>query len=164
MDDSHLTGGRFCSKVFFSRAVKVLHCFLLLRRSSFYHHVRTWPVAHRNSWLEGDLSACCSAVLWLSGNFAHACCNYLRRHWQRKINVLASVMLNISAWIHSYLKIFLRNPEYNIFIEGERGWGGMPQGGESRFRFPMRPLIYFSTYLILPAALGPEVHSASNRN
>jgi hypothetical protein len=39
----------------------------------------------------------------------------------------------------------------------------MLQAGRSRVRDPMM-LIYFSIYLILSAALGPGVYSASNRN
>jgi hypothetical protein len=39
----------------------------------------------------------------------------------------------------------------------------MLQAGRSRVRDPMT-LIFFSIYLILPAALGPGVHSAFNRN
>jgi hypothetical protein len=50
---------------------------------------------------------------------------------------------------------------------GERhsvvGWGTVLQARRSRVRFPMRSL-YFSIDLILPAALGPGVDSASNRN
>jgi hypothetical protein len=40
----------------------------------------------------------------------------------------------------------------------------MQQAGRSRFPFPMRSLILFSMYLILPAALGLGVYSASERN
>jgi hypothetical protein len=32
------------------------------------------------------------------------------------------------------------------------------------FETPMKMIFFFSIYLIHPAALGPEVHSASNRN
>jgi hypothetical protein len=39
----------------------------------------------------------------------------------------------------------------------------MLQAGRSRVRFPTKSLD-FSIDLILPAALGPEVDSASNRN
>jgi hypothetical protein len=42
------------------------------------------------------------------------------------------------------------------------GWGTMLQSGSIRVRFPMRLLD--SIYLILPAALGSGVDSASNRN
>jgi hypothetical protein len=38
------------------------------------------------------------------------------------------------------------------------------QDKRSRVRDPMRWMTFFSMYLILPAALGPGVHSASNRN
>jgi hypothetical protein len=40
----------------------------------------------------------------------------------------------------------------------------MLETGRSRVRFPMKSLIFFSSYLILPTALGPVVYSASNRN
>jgi hypothetical protein len=40
----------------------------------------------------------------------------------------------------------------------------MVQAGRSRVRDPMRSLIFFSIYVILPSALGPGVRSASNRN
>jgi hypothetical protein len=43
------------------------------------------------------------------------------------------------------------------------GSGTMLHDGRSRVRFPMRPF-HFSIYLILPAALGPGVDSACNRN
>jgi hypothetical protein len=39
----------------------------------------------------------------------------------------------------------------------------MLQAGNLRVRDPMR-LMNFLIYLILPAALGPTVYSASNRN
>jgi hypothetical protein len=39
-------------------------------------------------------------------------------------------------------------------LEAERSW--VPD--------PMSRMNFFSLYLILPAALGPGVHSASNRN
>jgi hypothetical protein len=42
--------------------------------------------------------------------------------------------------------------------------GTMLQVGRSRIRDPMRWKFFFSIYLILPAAVGPGVHSASNRN
>jgi hypothetical protein len=38
----------------------------------------------------------------------------------------------------------------------------MLQAGRSRVRDPVK--LIFSIYLILPAALGPGVYSASNRN
>jgi hypothetical protein len=38
----------------------------------------------------------------------------------------------------------------------------MIQAGRSQVRDPIDE--FFSIYLILPAALGPGVHSASNRN
>jgi hypothetical protein len=40
----------------------------------------------------------------------------------------------------------------------------MLQAGRSRVRFPMRLLNCFSIYIILQAALGPGVYSASSRN
>jgi hypothetical protein len=40
----------------------------------------------------------------------------------------------------------------------------MLQAGISRVRDPMISIISSSIYLILPAALGPGVHSTSNRN
>jgi hypothetical protein len=40
----------------------------------------------------------------------------------------------------------------------------MLQAARSRVRVPTMSLIFFSIYLILPAALGPGVHSASARN
>jgi hypothetical protein len=40
----------------------------------------------------------------------------------------------------------------------------MLQAGRSRFRVPTRLLNFFSIYLILSAALGPGVYSASNKN
>jgi hypothetical protein len=40
----------------------------------------------------------------------------------------------------------------------------MLQAGRSRVQDAMRPIIFFSIYLILPAALGPGVYSVSNRN
>jgi hypothetical protein len=43
------------------------------------------------------------------------------------------------------------------------GWGTILQAGRSRVQFPMR-LLDFSIHLILPAAHGPGVDSASNRN
>jgi hypothetical protein len=42
----------------------------------------------------------------------------------------------------------------------------MVQAGRSRVRFPMRSLNFFFSipvYLIIPAALGPGVHSESKR-
>jgi Mn2+/Fe2+ NRAMP family transporter len=43
--------------------------------------------------------------------------------------------------------------------------GTMLQSGKSRFRDPMNVNTYiFSINLILPTAIGPGVHSASNRN
>jgi hypothetical protein len=51
-------------------------------------------------------------------------------------------------------------------IRGRRllsGYGTMLQAGRSRIRFPMKG-IQFSIYIIFPAALGPKVHLASNRN
>jgi hypothetical protein len=38
----------------------------------------------------------------------------------------------------------------------------MLQAGRSRVRDPMRLIIFFSFYLILPASLGPGHYSASN--
>jgi hypothetical protein len=40
----------------------------------------------------------------------------------------------------------------------------MPQAGRIRIRVPVRIMNYVSIYLILPAALGPEFYSASNKN
>jgi hypothetical protein len=40
----------------------------------------------------------------------------------------------------------------------------MLQAGKSRVRDPMKRIKFFSIYLILPAVLGPEVYSTSNRN
>jgi hypothetical protein len=39
------------------------------------------------------------------------------------------------------------------------GWGTILQEGKSRVRGPMM----FAVYLILPAEIGPDVYSASNR-
>jgi hypothetical protein len=46
---------------------------------------------------------------------------------------------------------------------GAVGWSTALQDGRLRFRFPMGSL-EFLIDLILPAALWPEVDSASNRN
>jgi hypothetical protein len=40
----------------------------------------------------------------------------------------------------------------------------MQQTGRSRVRNSMRRMNVFFIYLILPAATGPGVHSASNKN
>jgi hypothetical protein len=44
------------------------------------------------------------------------------------------------------------------------GWGAILQAERSRVWNPMKWMFFFSTYLILLAALGTGVHSASNRN
>jgi hypothetical protein len=42
--------------------------------------------------------------------------------------------------------------------------GTMPQARRSRVRYPLRLIFFLSIYLIRPAALGPGVCSATNRN
>jgi hypothetical protein len=42
--------------------------------------------------------------------------------------------------------------------------GTMLQARRSRVRDPIKSMHFFSIYVILSAALGPGVHSASNRN
>jgi hypothetical protein len=44
------------------------------------------------------------------------------------------------------------------------GGGTMLRAGRSQVRDPMKQIIFFSVYLILPAALDLVVYSASNRN
>jgi hypothetical protein len=46
-----------------------------------------------------------------------------------------------------------------LHLQSIGGWGTVLQAGRLWVRDPIR-----SIYLILPAALGPGVHSASNRN
>jgi hypothetical protein len=42
--------------------------------------------------------------------------------------------------------------------------GTMPRAGRPEGSSPNEVIEFFSIYIILPATLGPGVHSASNRN
>jgi hypothetical protein len=70
-----------------------------------------------------------------------------------------------SFGVFSHIDIILIKYIFQLLM-GERGSvvvkGLMLQPGRSRVRYPMR--LFFLIYLILPAALGPGVYSASNRN
>jgi hypothetical protein len=71
-------------------------------------------------------------------------------------------MRNISAFL--FLYDFSSKIMYGTIL-GERSDSAiMLQGWSRRFETRWGKLIFFSIYLILPAALGPRVHLASNGN
>jgi hypothetical protein len=70
-------------------------------------------------------------------------------------------MRDVSFALHRELEGGQRSEELPMRLGGG-GQGTMLQAGRSRVRDPMR-LPHFSIFLILPAAVGPRVHSVSNR-